>query len=155
MQTETEARPVTSSFNLIKNIWFSPSGEEYCNGISHHHCSSYIITLKLILRTHDNRSDKGVSLLDTILHTLGYANDASLINMGDTAGIIRARGRLSRIATGSLEDADVQIKIEKTKDIHISQQDPITDTTPVRGYVNFSVHIECATLSLEQKNTIC
>ena len=33
--------------------------------------------------------------------------------------IIRATEGLSRITTGSLEDADMQTKIEKTKDIHI------------------------------------
>ena len=90
----------------------------------------FVMALEFILRTHDNREDKGVSLIGTIIHTLGYADDAALVDLGDAAGIIRATERLSRIATGSLVDADMVIKIEKTKGMHIRQQDPITETTP-------------------------
>ena len=64
------------------------------------------MALELILRNHDNRSDKRVSL-GTILHTLGYADDAALVDIGDAAGVIRATERLSRITTGSLEDTDM------------------------------------------------
>ena len=90
----------------------------------------FIMALEFILRTHDNRPDKGVSLLGTILHTLGYADDAALLDLGDAAGIIKATERLTRIARGSSEDADMKIKIEKTKGLHVRRQDPITSTTP-------------------------
>ena len=73
------------------------------------------MALELILRNHDNRSDKGASLLGTILHTLGYADDAALVDLGDAAGVIRATERLLRIAKGSVDDADMQIKIRKPK----------------------------------------
>ena len=88
------------------------------------------MTLEHILKTHDNREDKGVSLMGTIIHTLGYADDAALVDLGDAAGIIRATDRLTKIASGSLRDADMQIKIEKTKGMYVRLQDPVTDTTP-------------------------
>ena len=65
--------------------------------------------------------------------TLGYADDAALVDLGDVAGIIKATAteRLSKITTGSFEDDDMQIKIEKTKSsMHIRQQNPIADTIP-------------------------
>ena len=65
------------------------------------------MALELILRTHDNRTDKGVPLLGTILHTLGYVDDAALVDLGDATDVIKATERLSRITTGSLEDADM------------------------------------------------
>ena len=89
----------------------------------------FIMALEHILKTHDNRTDKGVSLLGTIIHTLGYADDAALVDLGNAAGIIRATDRLSKIASGSLRDADMQINIKKTKGMHIRKQDPISDTT--------------------------
>ena len=87
------------------------------------------MAIELILRNHGNRSNKGVSLIGTILHTLGHADDAALVDLGDAVGVIRATQRLSRITTGSLEDVDIQIQIEKTKVIHVRRQDPITDIT--------------------------
>ena len=99
----------------------------------------FVMALEFILRTHDNREDKGVSLAGTMIHTLGYADDAALVDLGDEAGINRATERLSCIGTGSLEDADMEIKIEKTKAMHVRQQDPITDTTSeeARGVCKF------------------
>ena len=94
----------------------------------------FIMALEHILRIHDNRTDKGVSLLGTIIHTLGYADDAALVDLGDAVGVIRATERLSKIATGSLNDADMQISIQKTKDMHIRRQDPINDTTPAEAH---------------------
>ena len=109
--------------------------------------------ISVILRNHDNRSDKGVSLLGTILYTLGYADDAALVDLGDAAGVIRATERLSRIAKGSLDDTDMQIKIEETKSMHVRKQDPLTDTTTeeAQGVCKFSCpHRVCTTLSLTQ-----
>ena len=47
----------------------------------------FVMALEFILRTHDNREDKGVSLIDTIIHTLGYADDAALVDLGDATDI--------------------------------------------------------------------
>jgi len=35
----------------------------------------FILALELILRRYDNREDKGVSFMDSMLYTLGYADD--------------------------------------------------------------------------------
>ena len=36
-----------------------------------------------------HRSDKGDPLLGTKLHTLGYADDTTLVDLGDAAGVIK------------------------------------------------------------------
>ena len=43
----------------------------------------FILALELILRRHDAVEGKGVSLADTVLHSLGYADDIALIDRGD------------------------------------------------------------------------
>lgn len=63
-------------------------------------------------------------LLDTIIHTFGYA---ALIDYGDAAGgITRASERVTKISRGSRQDADMHITISKTKTLHVRVQDPIT-----------------------------
>ena len=42
----------------------------------------FILALEIILRKHDSRSDKDISLAQTILHTLGYADDVVLLEEG-------------------------------------------------------------------------
>ena len=89
----------------------------------------FILALELILRRHDNIPGKGVPLAGTILHTLGYADDAALIDCGDTEGIRRASQRVTNIAKGSLTDADMCISIEKTKALHVCKQDATSGTS--------------------------
>ena len=69
----------------------------------------FILALDLLLRTHDECADKGVSMMDTIIHTLGYVYDVALIDDGDAAGINRASTRVTKISKGSREDADMNI----------------------------------------------
>ena len=82
-----------------------------------------------ILRKHDNRVDKEVSLGNTIVHTLGYADDAALIDYGHPEGVETASSRVSAIAAGSKNDADMYISIAKTKAMHVRIQDKVTETT--------------------------
>ena len=89
----------------------------------------FILALEAILRIHDERSDKGVTLAETIIHTLGYADDAALVDAGDEEGILRASERVSAIAEGSRTDADMVISIPKTKVLHVRAQDAVSRTT--------------------------
>ena len=47
----------------------------------------FILALDLILRIHDQRVDKGVTIDQTIVHTLGYADDTDLVVDGDSIGV--------------------------------------------------------------------
>lgn len=89
----------------------------------------FILALELILRIHDQIEDKGVPLADVIIHTLGYADDAALIDRGDDEGIARATERVTSIAAGSRADADMEISITKTKALHVREQSAVTPTT--------------------------
>ena len=73
--------------------------------------------------------DKGVSLGETLVHTLGYADDIALIDRGDATGVLVASARATAIAIGSKQDADMSISIPKTKSMHVRAQDPISATT--------------------------
>ena len=60
----------------------------------------FILALELILHIHhDNFPGKGVPLGDVILHTLGYADDAALIDFGTNAGIDMASKRDTQISS--------------------------------------------------------
>ena len=87
------------------------------------------MALELILRRHDSVAGKGVPFANTILHTLGYADDVGLIDHGDISGCRRATERVTRIAAGSRADADMEISISKTKVPHVRRQDSISVTT--------------------------
>ena len=89
----------------------------------------FILALELILRRHDDFADKGVPLADAIIHTLAYADDAALAEEGNTQGIQRLTDRVTAISRGSNRDADMFINIDKTKVLHVLQQDPVTSTT--------------------------
>ena len=89
----------------------------------------FILALELILRRHDQMAAKGVPLADTVIHTLGYADDAALLDRGDTVGIARATARVTSIAAGSRADADMSISLEKTKVLHVRAQDVVSATT--------------------------
>ena len=89
----------------------------------------FIIALETILRIHDARTDKGVPLGRTIIHTLAYADDAALIDDGDEQGVQRAMERVTAIAAGSRKDADMEISKPKTKVMHVRAQDEVSATT--------------------------
>ena len=89
----------------------------------------FILALELILRLHDS-DPGGVSLLDTVISTLGYADDLGLLNYGDEQGIKKATERITAISMGSRIDADMKVSLPKTKVLHVREPDPITNTTP-------------------------
>ena len=89
----------------------------------------FILALELIMRRHDAVAGKGVPLAHTMLHTLGYADDISLIDAGDEDGTDRTTTRLTSIAKGSKRDADMEINIAKTKAQHVREQDQVSKTT--------------------------
>ena len=62
-----------------------------------------------VLRSHDDEKDKGVPLTETLIHTLGYADDIVLLEYGDPTGLQRLSRRLSSISKGSRDDADTHI----------------------------------------------
>ena len=106
----------------------------------------FILALEAILRLHDTTLHKGVSLGDTIIHILGYADDAALIDFGDSEGLKIAEERVSAIAKGSREDADMLISIPKTKVLHVRAQESVTATTgdEVRAITKFTCpHLHC------------
>ena len=69
---------------------------------------------KLILRIHDQQPE-GVSLLGTIISTLGYADDLGLLNYGDVEGLKKTSERIISIAIGSRTDTDMVVSLSKTK----------------------------------------
>ena len=89
----------------------------------------FILALELILRIHDNVPGKGVPLGSVIIHTLGYADDAALIDFGDEEGVRRASARVTSIEAGSKADADMVISIKKTKALHVREQEKHSKTT--------------------------
>ena len=89
----------------------------------------FIIALEFILRKYDNVDGKGVSLGSTRIHTLAYADDLALTDEGDTEGVHRATTRATSISTGSRCEADMKVKIVKTKVLHVRAQDPVGETT--------------------------
>ena len=70
-----------------------------------------------------------VSLADTALHSLGYADDIALIDRGDPAGIHRTTTRVSGIVSDSRESVDMEISVTKTKVLHVRRQDAVSATT--------------------------
>ena len=78
---------------------------------------------------HDNANGKGVPLGSSRVHTLGYADDLALTDDGDADGINMATERATAIGSGSRNRADMNVKIVKTKILHVRAQDPVTDTS--------------------------
>ena len=68
----------------------------------------FILTLELILRKHDSINGKGIQLVTMTVDTLGYADDAALLD--SRANI--ASERVTSISIGSKRDADMEISIE-------------------------------------------
>ena len=85
----------------------------------------FILALELILRTHDAQPGKGIELLGKNISTLGYADDAALLD----TDINVATARVTAIARGSKADADMAINIDKTEVMHVGKQDAVTATT--------------------------
>ena len=85
----------------------------------------FIIALELILRRHDTHPGKGVPFGDRTIYTLGYADDAALVD----TNIDVATARVTSIATGSRKDADMSINIDKTEVMHVATQERATHTT--------------------------
>ena len=83
----------------------------------------FILALERILRRHDNRCDKGTRLThtNTWIHTLGYADDAVLVDEGAEMASVR----VNAIAQGSRQDADMHINVGKTECMHLQSQDPL------------------------------
>ena len=90
----------------------------------------FILALELIMRKYDARQDKGVSFMEIMLHTLGYADDVALMEEGDEPGTTCLSERVSDISKGSKKDADMSVSIPKTMTLHVCQQDVVSETTP-------------------------
>ena len=85
----------------------------------------FILALELILREHDNIAGKGVRFGGINLHTLGYADDAALL---DTS-IEKATERVTTIAKGSALDADMEINVSKTEVMQVAEQSRVAPAT--------------------------
>ena len=102
----------------------------------------FILALELILREHDCISGKGVRFGDIRVDTLGYADDAALLD----ADINISTARVTSIASGSRRDADMEISVEKTEVMHVEEQgrlDP-ANTEELKGVCTFECpHVDC------------
>ena len=85
----------------------------------------FVLALELILRRHDTHPDKGISFGEKKVSTLGYADDATLID-NDLAV---ASARVNSIAVGSKDDADMSINTDKTEIMHVREQGRVTAVT--------------------------
>ena len=102
----------------------------------------FILSLELILRKYDTISDKGVTFGDVTVDTLGYADDAALLD--DDINV--ATTRATSIASGSKADADMEINVEKTEAMHVEEQGRVTPATieELKGACKFECpHIGC------------
>ena len=85
----------------------------------------FILALELILRKHDNISGKGIQFGGATVDTLGYADDAALLD--SSSGV--ATERVTAIARGSKQDADMEINVTKTEVMHVEEQGRTTPAT--------------------------
>ena len=82
------------------------------------------------MRCHDAaQPGKGISLADTFVHILGYADDAVILEDGTPRGINQISTRVNAIAKGSKEDADMILNSDKTEVMYVRSQDEVTPTT--------------------------
>ena len=87
----------------------------------------FIMALELIMRCHDAASaNKRVKMADIMVHLLGYADDAVILEDGSPSGIQRVGERVNAISTGSKEDADMLLNTDKTEVMNIRNQDEVT-----------------------------
>ena len=107
----------------------------------------FILALDLIMRRHDTAGqDKGISLADTMVHVLGYADDAVVMEDGTAVGIQKIEARVNAIDKGSKEEADMYLNADKTKVMHIRRQDEVSPLTKeeAKDVCKFTCpHINC------------
>ena len=85
----------------------------------------FVLALEAILRKHDKHPGRGVRFGGHVVHTLGYADDAALLDSApDTA-----TERVTAISAGSKRDADMIISKSKTKCMHIRRQEVCSPVT--------------------------
>ena len=99
------------------------------------------------MRRHDAEDpNKGVCLTDTMVHVLGYADDAVVLEDGTEEGIQKVRNRVNDIEKDSKEDADMYLNADKTEVMHIRRQEEVSPLTKeeARGVCKFTCpHINC------------
>lgn len=85
----------------------------------------FILAMEQIFKMHDPSPD-GIALDNYLrLSTLGYADDAALLS---TNAKITSQ-RLNKVARGSSKDADVNVHMGKTKNMHVRKQDHVAPST--------------------------
>ena len=80
--------------------------------------------------------------LRIVVHTLGYADDAALLDYTDEV----ASDRVTTIAQGSADDADMIINVAKTQCMHVQRQEvcPLVTDDEIRMRAKFVCpHINC------------
>ena len=85
----------------------------------------FILALDLILREHDVMQDKGIIFGGERVHTLGYADDAALLDNR----LKTATARVTAISQGSKRDADMTINIKKTEVMHVKEPGRVSPLT--------------------------
>ena len=85
----------------------------------------FILALELILKRHDTHRNKGIKFGDRVVSTLGYADDAALL---DRSGDVTT-DRVTSISNGSRKDADMEISIAKTEVMQVREQDRVPRAT--------------------------
>ena len=101
----------------------------------------FILALEAILRDHDCQR-RGVQFGNQIIHTLGYADDAALL---DTT-TVNASERVTSIAAGSKQDADMIINVAKTVCMHVRRQEKCSEVTDKEARSNAKFvcpHVGC------------
>ena len=102
----------------------------------------FILALDLILREHDVSKDKGVLFGGECVHTLGYADDAALLD----SKLETAMTRVTAISQGSKQDADMEINASKTEVMHVKEQgrvSPMTTSEAKRVCKHACPHVGC------------
>ena len=107
----------------------------------------FIMALELIMRTHDAENpQKGVNLADTIIHILGYADDAVILEDGTPNGVQQITERVNSISQGSKQDADMLLNTDKTVVMHVRAQEEVPPATQAeaREVCKFTCpHLNC------------
>ena len=100
------------------------------------------------------RHERGIKLGQNTIHTLGYADDAALLD----SDISTATDRVTSIAQGSEQDADMIISVEKTKAMKVCEQDEVTPTTndEAKKVCKFTcTNIGCTKVFFNKRGMLC